>query len=193
MSARRWPRTLSRANPPAIDGTVDDLITRIDRLESVEAIRQLVSRYGMLLDRRDLDSLILLFTADIRANGNERGRAALRRKFDELCRKFTTSFHLIGNHVIDFIDADNAEGVVYCRAEHEYGEQWIVMAVQYSDRYERRDGEWLFAKRRERHWYAVDILDRPVGQNKTRWGVTGQHTLPGLYDSWHDYWAEPTR
>ena len=37
-------------------------------------------------------------------------------------------------------------------------DRWIVMAIRYDDGYRRVDGEWLFARRRERHWYAADLL-----------------------------------
>lgn len=168
----------------------EDLARRIDRLESLDAIRQLASRYSMLLDRRQLDELAELFVEDVRVTRTEQGRPALRSLLEHLCRQFTTSFHMIGNHTIDFWDDDHAEGTVYCRAEHEYGDQWIVMAVQYGDRYERRDGTWLFTGRQERHWYAVDVTERPVGPDKTRWPVTGTHTLPDMYESWRTYWAE---
>lgn len=169
---------------------MDELRSRLDRLESLDAIRQLCSHYGMLVDRRDLDNLVELFVPDVRVTRTERGRPALRAFLDGLLRQFTTSFHFIGNHTIDFIDRDHAEGVVYCKAEHEYGEEWIVMDVEYSDRYERREGRWFFTGRKERHWYAVDWLDRPTGDDKTRWPVTGQHTLPHLYPSWNAYWEE---
>lgn len=169
----------------------DDLVARIDRLESREAIRQLVSRYGVLIDARDLDGLADLFVEDARVTRSERGRAALRAVIEGLVRQFTTSIHFVGNQTVDFIDADRAEGVVYCRAEHEVGDQWIVMAIQYWDRYERRDGTWYFTGRKVKHWYAVDMLERPVGPDKTRWATPGaQATIPTDYPSWGRFWAK---
>jgi SnoaL-like protein len=168
---------------------MEDLLRRIDRLESIDAIRQLVSRYGMLADRRDLDTMASLFVEDVRVTRTETGRVALRALLEHLFRQFTTSIHFVGNHTIDFVDEDHAEGIVYSKAEHEYGDQWIVMAIQYWDRYERRDGTWLFTGRQIRHWYAVDVLERPTGPDKTRWPVSGPHTIPDIYESWRTYWA----
>ena len=167
-----------------------NLEQRIDRLESTDAIRQLVSRYGMLIDSRDVDSLLQLFVGDIKVTRTTSGHAALRKHLDDQFRQFTTSIHFVGNHTIDFIDDDHARGVVYSRVEHEYGEQWIVMAIQYWDRYERRDGRWLFTTRRVNHWYAVDQLERPTGPVKNRWSVTGPNTLPDAFDTWHRYWMD---
>jgi hypothetical protein len=170
---------------------VNELLRRIDRLESSDQIRQLASRYGVLLDRRNLDAAAELFVEDVRISRTEAGRAALRELLERLFRQFTTSIHMIGNHTIEFVDDDHAEGVVYCRAEHEYGDQWIIMAIQYWDRYERRHGKWLFTGRQVRHWYAVDVLERPNGPDKTRWTVTGPHTIPDIYESWRNFWSTP--
>jgi hypothetical protein len=170
---------------------MDDLAARVERLESIHAIRQLVSRYGVLLDQRDLDGATDLFVPDVRVSRTESGHAALRALLERLFRQFTTSIHFMGNHTIDFVDDDHADGVVYGRAEHEYGDEWIVMAIQYWDRYERRDGRWLFTGRQVRHWYAVDQLERPTGPDKTRWPVSGPHSIPEIYPSWRQYWMEP--
>jgi len=173
--------------------TVDeDLLRRVDRLESLDAIRQLASRYGELLDRRDLDGVAEMFVEDVRVTRTERGRAALRASLEEQCRRFSTSIHMIGNHRIDFVDDDHAEGLVYGRCEQEYGDRWITLAVQYWDRYERRDGRWFFTGRQLHHWYAVDVLERPTGPDKTRWPALGrEHDVPERYDSWQQFWALP--
>ena len=166
-----------------------ELAQRIDRLESRDAIRNLVARYAILIDSRDLDALTELFVDDVRVTREERGHKALRALLEHLCRQFTTSVHFVGAQTLDFLDDDHAEGVVYCKAEHEYGDQWIVMAIQYWDRYERRDGRWLFTGRQVKHWYATDLNDPPIGPIKTRWNVSGPEELPGAYDSWNRYWA----
>ncbi len=169
---------------------MQELERRIDRMESRDAIRQLVSRYGVLIDARDLDALTALFVDDVRVTRTERGHAPMRALLEGLVRQFTTSIHFVGNHTIDLVDDDHAEGVVYCRAEHEVGEQWIVMAIQYWDRYERRDGRWLFTGRKVKHWYAVDMLERPTGPDKTRWSTPGvEATIPSDYPSWGRFWA----
>ncbi|MCZ4499301.1 MAG: polyketide cyclase [Marmoricola sp.] len=166
-----------------------ELAQRIERLESREQIRNLVARYAVLIDSRDLDALVDLFTEDVRVTRETRGRDAMKSLIDGLVRQFTTSVHFVGAQTLDFVDNDHAEGVVYCKAEHEYGDEWIVMAIQYWDRYERRDGTWQFSGRRIQHWYATDLNDRPTGPAKTRWAVTGSETLPGAYASWGRFWA----
>jgi ketosteroid isomerase-like protein len=161
---------------------------RIDRLESREAIGNLVARYAVLIDARDLDALAELFVEDVRATRELRGREAMKHLIEGLVCQFTTSVHFVGAQTLDFVDDDHAEGVVYCKAEHEYGDEWIVMAIQYWDRYERRGGCWYFSGRKIHHWYATDMNDRPTGPEKTRWRVTGPETLPGVYESWARFW-----
>src|SRR3546814_18359261 len=54
-----------------------DLAARIDRLESAEAIRQIVHGYGFAVDARDLDAIVALYVDDVRV-GQSQGRVALR-------------------------------------------------------------------------------------------------------------------
>jgi len=170
---------------------MNDLERRIDRMESQLAIRQLVSRYAILIDARDIDALTELFVEDVRVTRTERGRQAMHDMLVGICRQFTTSIHFVGNQVVDFADDDHATGVVYCKAEHEVGDRWIVMAIQYWDRYERRDGRWQFEGRKIKHWYSIDHLDLPVGPSKTKWNPIGTaESIPGDYESWGRFWAD---
>ena len=42
-----------------------DLENRVDRLESIDAIRQLASKYALTLDMRNLDQHVNLFVSDV--------------------------------------------------------------------------------------------------------------------------------
>ena len=61
-----------------------DLEQRIDRLESLDEIRQLVARYALSLDMRDLDAHVNLFAPDIRV-GNDQCHRGQRSADDERC------------------------------------------------------------------------------------------------------------
>ena len=52
-----------------------DLTTRIDRLESLDEIRQLAAKYSLSLDMRDLDAHVNLFAEDIRVSRDKVGRS----------------------------------------------------------------------------------------------------------------------
>jgi hypothetical protein len=172
----------------------DDLAAlsrRIDRLESLEQIRQLPARYALALDMRDLDALAGLFPEDVEV-GKSRGREALRAWFDRTLRvQFTGTSHHVGNHIIEFEDADHARGVVYSKNEHETGAEWVIMQMMYVDDYERRNGRWFFRRRAPLYWYATDLNKPPLGPAKMRWpGVApyegGYHQL---FPSWKAFWA----
>jgi hypothetical protein len=167
------------------------LSRRIDRLESLEQIRQLPARYALALDMRDLDALAGLFPEDVEV-GKSRGREALRAWFDRTLRvQFTGTSHHVGNHIIEFEDADHARGVVYSKNEHETGAEWVIMQMMYVDDYERRNGRWFFRRRAPLYWYATDLNKPPLGPAKMRWpGVApyegGFHQL---FPSWNAFWA----
>ena len=134
-----------------------------------EQIRQLASRYAVALDARDIDTLVSLFVDDVRVGRNQVGRDALRVSFNEQLRDLGVTILLVGNHVIDVVDDDHANGIVSCRGEIEMGEQWVVQAIQYHDSYERRHGEWLFVRRRHLLFYGADMLQRPIGLPLAHW------------------------
>lgn len=170
-----------------------DIEARLDRMESIEAIRHIAYAYALAVDARDLDTLVALYVDDVRT-GAGTGRAALKTVFDRSLRQFTTSSHLVSNHVIEFIDQDNALGLVSCRIEHEVGDQWVTMVSLYHDRYERRGDKWYLRGRVPARLYATAEDDLPLGEQKLRW--PGGTTMAGnFYDSlpsWHEFWERQT-
>jgi hypothetical protein len=69
-----------------------DLLARIDRLESLEEIRQLPAKYALSLDMLDLDAHVNLFAPDIRVSRGKIGRSHLKRWLDDALRlQFTNS------------------------------------------------------------------------------------------------------
>lgn len=168
------------------------LAARVDRLESIEAIRQLAGKYSLSLDMRDLDAHVNLFAPDIQVGRKGTGRAALKAWVDETLRnQFTGTSHHVGQHIIEFIDPDHAVGVVYSKNEHETGPEWVIMQMLYWDDYERIDGRWYFRRRLPCYWYATDLNKPPIGERKMRW--PGREPYPGtfhdLFPSWQAFWA----
>jgi hypothetical protein len=173
-----------------------------------DLIRELSHRYALAIDSRDLDSLIELFVEDFEVADGRRGRQALRDWFTMILSSYTTSIHLVGNHIIsiDQNDPDRATGTIYCRCELEVGRQWIVSCLLYRDVYERHVSDWQFRKRDMLGWYATDALDPPTGPNKARWNPTSDvavptlplapaeaFTVPDAWPTWSAFWNEITR
>ena len=57
------------------------LEARIDRLESLDEIRQLAAKYSLSLDMRDLDAHVNLFAPDIRVSREASGVTARPTRF----------------------------------------------------------------------------------------------------------------
>jgi len=168
---------------------VTDLEARIDRLESLAAIQQLPIRYALAVDGRDMDAWVSCFIPDVHCGRAGQGREVLKSIITPAVKTFYRSIHQICGHRVEFDDADHAHGVVYCRAEHEDAGQWVVMAIAYFDSYERREGEWFFVRRREKHWYAADWQARPAAPF-TGWAAHDDPPdLPQHFDTWNAFWA----
>jgi hypothetical protein len=157
-----------------------------------EQIRQLASRYAIALDSRDIDTLIGLFVEDVRVGRDLVGREALRVSFTDQLRDLGVTILVVGNHVIDVVDEDHATGIVSCRGEIEMGEQWVVQAIQYHDTYERRDGAWLFVRRRHLLFYGSDMLSRPIGLPLANWpsNAIGKGELPEMLPTWQAFHSD---
>lgn len=169
---------------------------RIDRLESLDEIRQLPAKYALALDMRDLDALVGLFCADVQVGRHKSGRAALRDYMDATLRRpFTGTAHHIGGHIIEFDDADHAQGIVYSKNEHETpikdgADEWVIMQMMYLDEYERQQGQWFFRRRLPLYWYATDLNKPPLGARKMRWPGTewAEGNFHELFPSYKEFW-----
>lgn len=166
---------------------------RLERLESLEEIRQLVAKYCLALDVRDLDAMVGLFPEDVRVGGGLTGRLELKKWFDATLREqFTGTAHVTGNHIIELDGSDAARGLVYSRNEHETGDEWVIMTMMYWDRYERIDGRWYFRRRLPLYWYATDLNKPPIGANKMRWPDREPYDggWEGFWPSWREFWSD---
>ena len=161
-------------------------------LIACEEIRQLASRYAVALNHRNLDALVELFVADVRVGRDDVGRESLKQNMAAQLRDGHRTILQVSNHVIDVVDADHASGIVGTRAEIERGDEWVIQVIEYHDTYERRDGRWLFVRRRHHLWYGADMLTRPNVLPEANWpkSQTGKGTLPEMMPSWQAWQSE---
>jgi hypothetical protein len=171
--------------------------TDLERLLAHEEIRQLAARYSIYLDARDLDGLVGLFVEDVRVGRDSYGHEALKADFDASLRNVGVTFLQVGNHAIEIEDADHASGIVYCRGEIQDGgrdsDRWIIQAIQYHDRYERRDGHWYFVRRKHFLVYGAPLGTNPLLLKPANWPASqiGIGTHPEVLPSWKKFWGEP--
>lgn len=174
-----------------MDDTQAEILRRLDRIEARDEIRQLVSKYALAVDMRDMDALAGLFVPDVRVGAGKSGREALRAWLDDTMRRqFDGTSHHIGTTIIEILGSDDAVGIVYSKNEHETGAEWVLMQMMYYDRYRRVDGRWLFARRQPLYWYASDLNKPPIGSRKMRW--PGREPYQGsfheLFPCWKEFW-----
>ena len=170
----------------------EDILARLDRIESREEIRRLPAKYALALDMRDMDALVGLFPEDVCAGGGQTGRTALKSWFtDTLSQQFDGTSHHVGGQIIEFLDPATAVGIVYSKNEHETGADWVIMQMMYHRRYERVGGRWYFRSRQPLYWYATDLNKPPIGSRKMRW--PGREPYNGdyhnLFPSWVGFWS----
>jgi hypothetical protein len=171
---------------------------RIDRLESLHEIRQLPYRYAYGVDARDLDAFMALWDDSLAPT--EYPDLDYHKFADGTGRFFKTSVasvHFIGNHLIEFADADHATGKVYAWVHTDRHGTWVRQMILYLDDYVRKDGRWLFAKRRHLLWWGEKADVNPRHQEPMDWphgdlqgnGSFGRGSLPEDFDTYRAFWA----
>ena len=164
-------------------------VSPLDRLVAEAEIRQLVARYAVATDRRDLDALVALFVPDVRVRRDANGHDALRESFAEQLRSVGVTILNVGTHQIDLQGPDDATGHVYCKAEVQDGDRWIHQAIRYDDTYRRVDGVWLFVRRIHQLFYGAEVGASPLGLPPANWprNHDGWGTLPAADPTWQEF------
>ncbi|MGH9885738.1 MAG: nuclear transport factor 2 family protein [bacterium] len=132
--------------------TAPTLDQRIRRLEDIEALKVLKSRYAEYCDDGyDPERLAPLFTRDAIWDGGVLGRAegrdAIRAFFAVASKVMPFAIHHVTNAAID-VEGDRGTGHwnLWQPCVHATGDQALWIAARYHDEYRREDGAWRFSK-----------------------------------------------
>jgi len=127
---------------------LQDLANRIDRLETIEAIKQLKATYCGICDaNHDPDRITTIFSEDGewegRGIGHAKGHAEIRELFVGFQRAISYSQHMVINPVIH-VDGDRASAIWYFFGPFTMrdGNQAKWQAARYHDDYVKVNGEW---------------------------------------------------
>ncbi len=129
------------------------LEARLRRLEDRAELTQLIARYAVAVDDRDLAAISALFTPDgmFRSKDgvmNARGNEAVLEQFRGRFRALKLSYHFSHDHIFEFgEDPDAATGLVTAHAEVWRNGRALIGALRYQDVYRRHQGRWCFADR----------------------------------------------
>ncbi len=182
-------------------GASEGLAERIAQLEAREEIRELVARYGMAVDDRDVEGLADMFTSDAKfgqADGTvaNQGREAVIEFYTERMAAFGATYHYPHSHVIE-LDPDRpgrATGMVNAHAELALDGRTLVTALRYFDEYRVEDGRWRFVERKVAMIYYMDmaaLVDGGLSESdrKRYFGTVGPSELPESLDTWKKFFA----
>ena len=173
----------------------DDLLRRIDRLESRHAIAELISVYGIACDDHDMPRLMGLFTPNAEfdtKSGLMQNPAAIEQMFVEAFKIRGPAFHWSHDHIVEFdeTNADHALGTVLSHAETTPNGEPSLAAMRYEDEYKRVKGRWLFRKRTINFLYYVPAKDYLTALNKRERVTVAGNRLPADYPENLPTWLE---
>ena len=174
---------------------LQSILQRLDKLESKEAIRGLVTAYAIACDEHDIPRLADLFSVDAvfcSPNGAmvSNGRDAIRDMFNAILKTRGPGFHWTHDvHAhIDPENLDRASGLVYGHAETTPHGVVSLAAFKYKDEYLREEGIWRFSRREISFFYYMPITKYAEGLNQAdRVYIDGdwhKADFPETLDSW---------
>ncbi|EJN18323.1 hypothetical protein PMI35_06170 [Pseudomonas sp. GM78] len=158
MEFADWIKVAALLNDLPLEATLN---TDLNRLLTLEAIRNLRLRYCHHLDANRMDALAQLFTDDAICQVDRagwRGRDAIAQglseafsAFDQQQRGAYPFLHAVSNHWIEILDEDRAEGRCYLidfATQRAPGQNPLLLVGLYADEYRRVDGQWLISRTR---------------------------------------------
>ena len=148
----------------------DEVRRRLQRLEDRERIRELQATYCFLVDDRRFDELVdQWFTEDARCDFRDRsgamtrlvsnGRSEIRTFFTQVVDVLLQDMcHTVHNERIA-IDGDAATGECYFELTAKHGDEAVVGAGRYVDRYRRVGETWRFSERNAIIFYIAPLAE----------------------------------
>lgn len=179
------------------------LETRLRRLEDRVEINELIARYGLVMDDRDMAAMPGLFTHDVvissAAGGmNAAGRDAAVEMFRRRIKNLGPSNHFTHDRIVTFDEAnpDLASGIVLSHAEMHLRGAAMLAAIRYADTYRREQGRWRFASRALSFLYFLraDEFAEAMGP-----GISGRNRVygdprpadwPESLPTWKEFYGE---
>ena len=182
--------------------SIAELERRVHRLEAREEIFELIARYGLVMDNRDMAGMDDLFTHDIVLRSmdgvmNATGRDAVVEQFRGRFKVLGPSNHFSHDKVIRFNEADPdvATGIVISHAEMNRKGQAMLTAIRYQDSYRREQGSWKFSERVLKFFYYVpadqylDALGAGLARRNRAYDTPVAADWPEQLSTWKSYYG----
>lgn len=180
----------------------DDLLRRIRRLEDRAEIGELVARYCLIMDDRDMTAMTELFTPDAIVRSSDgvmhaSGLTAVVAMFRGRFAVLGPSNHFTHDRIVRFEDddPDAASGIVLAHAEMNRKGQPMLAAIRYADRYRRLQDRWRIAERVLSFFYYVptaeylDALGPGLAARMRAYDMARPADWPEGLESWRAYYG----
>jgi ketosteroid isomerase-like protein len=121
------------------------LAARVQKLEDIEAIRNLRMEYHRCVNEGDLAVVGDIYTEDAHVEfegvGKARGREEGGKLVAHLARGLSFIKQFITNHIVH-VNGDEAEGVSYLDARYVFGGEAVIASAKYVEKYRRTAEGW---------------------------------------------------
>lgn len=135
------------------------------------AIKEVVDRFSILADTKEVDKQVLLFTENAtvetfingKSTGVISGRKQIGEAFSGFLNRFETVYHLNGQQVVN-IEGNTAKATSYCLVvliANDNGKKTkTTFGIYYNDDFAKQNNVWLITKRKSNFtWQTVEPLN----------------------------------
>lgn len=131
--------------------------SQIQELSDKQALRELIDRFAILADTKQIDEQMTLFIDNPSVTSREAGREStivgkdnIHKAFSDYLAQFHTVYHFNGQQLVD-IKENHATGTYYSTVtlikDVNGKDEVLVRDVIYQDEYQKVNGKWLIHKR----------------------------------------------
>jgi len=164
-------------------------------------IENLIARYCMACDDRDIVTLMSLFTEDAYfgadKGGDATGHKAVYEQYRLRLGAMGPTYHWTHDRLIepDPSDVNKATGVILGHCEVSIAGVGYVGALRYYDQYRRVNGEWKFARRGIKFLYFTQADQMASALTKPdrvwRYDKVEQADIPEQMPTWNNWLSIP--
>jgi ketosteroid isomerase-like protein len=147
-------------------------------------LQELIARYSIARDDRDIETLIGLFAENAifeRAGRTVEGRERIRDFFLASMSRYDLTTHTTHSQVLESVSETVVRGIVTGHAELVLEGKLVVASYRYADEYRRTQQGWRLGRRSLSFLYAMPIEELSTGF-KDRYRIRWPNQAPALAD-----------